>query len=816
MYEFIPVSDRMMTLRNRIRDRVIEIDAESALLMTEADKAAGPMLPYLKHAKHMRAILEGKTVRIEDEEMLVGNMGKNFCGAVVNPVWEGAGMGYRNVVAGNWKLREDGYYHNSGDTGCYLKIHPDEVEKFKGVAEYWQGKTLNDIIMASAYPESYKEVCRTGGSPCGDAMPIIMLPAGHLTPGYPKIVHGGFGAILDEAKQWLKDNDLNLMGENTDRFMFYNAVVDVCEGIINVINRYGDEAERKASECTDEARKAELLDMAESLHWISRGPARTYREACQLALFYAQFLFTEDQRDIGSMGRFDQYSWPLLKKDLEEGRLTEEQAQEITDCFFLKINMFYGGGDGPMGQITGIGNTYLHTTIGGVDPDTGEDATNLVSYMTLASMARMQLHDPTISLRVNKNTPDEMWETAIEVNRIVGGLPLFQNDEEIIPGIIRELGFELRDARDYAIIGCQEITGQGTDYACANGVIPPNTNLHYSALLTMAINDGCNPFNNEQSSLHTGFLYEMTDIEQVKQAWFDMSLYVLKAVMGMNNYCEYIIQHYHPHTILSLSMTGCMETGTDCTWGGCKYNEYGGTATGLATVADSLSAIKYMCFDNDFCTTRELYDACMANWVGYEELQSKIINDAPHFGNADPEADAMMDYVTDAYYRMCQQIYSKRAKIFKAGLYGASDHVAQGYVTWGTPDGRVHPDPIADGASPCQGRDHNGPTSVLSSALGYRHTKFMDGMALNIRIHPSCISNQEGIEKLRDMTKAYLDNGGMEVQYNVVSSDTMRAAQADPDAYHNLVVRIAGYSAYFVELSFDQQNDLISRTENVF
>ncbi|MGI6217630.1 MAG: pyruvate formate lyase family protein, partial [Coriobacteriales bacterium] len=460
------------------------------------------------------------------------------------------------------------------------------------------------------------------------------------------------------------------------------------------------------------------------------------------------------------------------------------------------------------------GNTYMHTTIGGVDPDTGEDASNPVSYMTLAALGRMKLHDPTISLRVNKDTPDDLWELAITVNKLVGGLPLFQNDEQIIPGLQRELGFTLHDARDYAIIGCQEITGQGTDYACANGVIPPNTNLHYSVLLTMAINDGKNPFNGEQYSIHTGFLYDMKSIDEVKQAWYTLANTYLRGVMSYNNICEYVIQHYTPFIGISLFTEGCMRKGLDVTWGGAKYNEYGGTATGLATVADSLTAIRWMCFDNHYCTLRELYDACMDNWVGHEELQAKIINDCPHFGNDDPYADEMMDWVTNAYYEMCKGIYSKRAKIFRAGLYSGSDHVAQGYVTWGTPDGRQNPSPIADGASPCQSRDHNGPTAVLQSSKTYQHNKFMDGMALNIRIHPSALARKDGMDKMRDLTKTYLEEGGMEVQYNVVSTEDMKAAQANPEEYRDLVVRIAGYSAYFVELSRDQQNDIISRTEN--
>ena len=255
------------------------------------------------------------------------------------------------------------------------------------------------------------------------------------------------------------------------------------------------------------------------------------------------------------------------------------------------------------------------------------------------------------------------------------------------------------------------------------------------------------------------------------------------------------------------------EKGLDVMWGGAKFNSTGNSAIGLGNAADSLNIIRYMCFDKKLCTTRELFDAYMANWEGHELLRQRILAEVPHYGNGDPYADENMKWAVDTYYEICKECYSSRCKIFKGGMYGAASHVAQGYTTWATPDGRLAGTPIADAASPAQGRDKNGPTSVLSSALAFEHGKFMNGLALNIRIHPSALKG-DGAEKLRTMTRAYMDMGGMEVQYNIISSETMRAAQEDPDTYHDLVVRIAGYSAYFVELGIDMQNDLISRTEN--
>ncbi len=813
MYKFRPISERMQIMHQLIRDRVIQGDSETAMITTRCFQENENLIPYLRRPTVLKAICEQMTVRVEDFEMIVGNSSKNFCGTGYAPDWGGVGRIPSMIESGLWTLREDGLYHNPDEEELRMSMAPEDYENLASISGYWKDRTYNDIA-AAWQPKGYEELSRMQVSATVKGAPLLMMPSGHLTPGFKKIVNLGYGAIRKQAQDWLDSHVNNLMGADVNRSLFYTAVVISCDAVTALLKRYTEKCLEKAASCTEEKRKAELESMAGSLIWISENPCRTFREACQAAITYQYILRLSFIGDIGSFGRFDQYTWPFLKKDLEDGRLTPEEAQEVVDCFFMKINSMYGGGTGELVKIIGIGNTYLHTTIGGVDPKTGEDASNPVTSMVLESLARLSLHDPTISFRVHKNTPDELWALALETSTKVGGLPLLQNDDIIIPGTMKELGFTLEDARDYAIIGCQEITGSGNDYSAANGVAPPHASIHYSKLLDMAINDGKNPFNGEQCSIHTGYLYDMKSFDEVKEAWRKLASYFIKAQVSMNNYLEYLVQYHTPHPMLSISIDGCMESGKDCTSGGAKYNSYGGTATGLATVADSLTAIKYMVFDRKLCTARELYDAVMANWEGYEPLRQQIINQVPHFGNDDPYADQQMTWVTNSYYDTCKDCYSTRAKIFKAGLYGAADHVGQGYTTWATPDGRKAGTPIADAASPVQSRDTNGPTAVFLSSLCYDHSRFMDGVCLNIRIHPTALSRDDGIVKLRDMVKVYMDRGGAEAQFNVVSTEVLRKAQENPDEFRNLVVRIAGYSAYFVELTRDCQNDLISRHEN--
>jgi formate C-acetyltransferase len=798
-------------MRELIRDRVIRGDAERALILAEAYKKYKNVVPIIKRPLVTYDVCANMTVRVEDFELIVGNKAKNFLGA---------GAVYWPLVIDierMWTRKEDGLWYNPDGEEIHLCIAQEDIDAMHAVAP---------ILMENSYsavgdawlPDGARDFFGLGACDYSDPMRpgIMMIPAGHLTPGWGKILNIGYKAIRKQAQDWMDARSGNIMGGDMGKYMFYKSAVIACDAATILIRRYSEACAKKAEETSDPVRGAELLSMADGLLWISENPARSFLEACQAAMMYQLFLAIEGGYPAPAFGRFDQYTWPFLKKDLEEGRITLDEAQEIVDAFFLKANCFYEGGIGKLAETTGIGNTYQHTTIGGIDPDTGGDATNPVTYMVLETVGRLKLHDPTISLRINKYTPDELWGCALETAKLVGGLPLFQNDEVIVPGLMKELGFTLRDARDYSIIGCQEIVGSGNDYPAPNGVGASHATIYFGVAFNMAINNGINPLTGKQAPIHTGYLYEMTSMEQVRDAYRKMTDYLFKWYITINNYAEYLVGYNMPHAGLSISMEGCMEKGLDAVQGGCKYNSYGGTAVGLATIGDSLSAINYMCFDKKLCTTRELYDAVMKNWEGGETLRQRILSQAPHFGNADSYADEEFKWVVDLYYQQCSECSSQRSKVYKAGLYSAAEHVAQGYVTWATPDGRKTGEPIADAASPAQSRDRNGPTAVFTSSCCYDHTRFMDGIALNLRMHPTVLSREDGIAKLRDMTKAYFENGGLECQYNVVDTDTLRAAQADPKTYRDLVVRIAGYSAYFVELNTDCQNDIIARSENKF
>ncbi len=816
MYKFRPATERIKYMRELIRDRVIRNDAERLVIITDAYRKYDSVVPIIKRPLALKELCERMTVRVEDFELIVGNKGPHFFSSPQYPEWGVSEWIVEPISRGEWTIREDGLYHNPDNEELRHTISPEDYEIIRSSLDFWKTRKVGAVADAWQ-PDHFAELKRLNVSSYVDGgMGLVSLPAGHLVAGYEKIINVGYAAIRKQAQDWLDAHYGNLMGEDVEKYMFYKSAVITCDAATTLIRRYATLCSEKAAREDNAKRKKELEMMADGLSNLAEHPARTFWEAVQGIMMYQVLIQIESLLPSPALGRFDQYTWPFLKRDLEAGRITLDEAQEIVDAFFLKANCFYGAGPAKLVNTTGIGNTYQHTTIGGVDRDTGEDATNPVTYMVLETVGRLKLHDPTISLRFNRNSPDKLWELALETSKLVGGLPLYQNDEVIIPALMEQLDFELRDARDYAIIGCQEIVGCGNDYPAPNGMHPPHASVWWGGILNMALNNGVNPFNGEKASVETDYLYNMTSMEQVREAVEKMGRHIMRMFISTNNYAEYISQYYAPQAILSISIEGCMEKGKDVVAGGAKYNSYGGTATGLATLADSLSTIKYMCFDKKLCTTRELYEAWMANWKGYEVLRQRILTEVPHYGNGDPYADEELKWCVELYYRLCQECHSMRSKVYKSGLYGASDHVAQGYITFATPDGRRTGEPLADAMSPAQGRDKNGPTAVFESTVCFDHHHYMGGIALNLRLHPSVLSNEAGMAKVREMTKRYFESGGLEVQYNVVDTDTLRAAQRNPAAYRDLVVRIAGYSAYFVELGTDLQNDIISRNENRF
>jgi formate C-acetyltransferase len=776
------------------------VGVERLRLITEFYRENEDEPVILKRAKFLRHLCESCTVLVEDDDLIVGNLSTTYRGSTVFPEF---GV--------DWLFDElrDGTFESRDHTEEGHRISQEAKTYILSTEGYWKKRSLS-ARMAKAAPEGLWDTAGTHVMMYGSPR-MSTGPTGHFCSNYDKVLVRGFGDVRREAVEKKAALEGRIQGDAAERYLFYSAVIQVCDAAILLSKRYAAACRAKAATAPSADRRAELLGMADSLDGILEKPCATFHDAVQAVYFYQLLLALDGQLHGLTIGRLDQYLWKFLEADLAAGRTTPERAQEVLDCFFLKLADFVKLWSKMSARNAGGYTAGQHITLGGQTKE-GTDATNPVSFMMLQAMGRLVLHIP-LSMRVHAGTPDELWEASVAVTERCGGIPCLENDEIIIP-TLTERGLSLEDARNYCIIGCVEPAGTGCEWpACGGSGRESYFNL--VNVLVLAINNGVNPLTGARGGPETGYLYEMKSFEEVKEAYVKQLHFFLGWHVTMTNVYETVSAELMPLPIVSAMMDGCMEKGRDVTRGGAKYNSTGVSGIGVANVADSLAAIKLLVFDTKKYTARELYDAQCANWKGYERLRQEILQSVPHYGNDDPYTDDLARWATDEYANFVNACTSARGA-YRAGLYPVTANIMFGLQTPATLDGRMSGQALADGISPCQGLDRNGPTAVLKSVAALDHSKYGNGNLLNMKFHPKTTEGKDGWRKLSSLFRAFFEMGGMQVQYNVVSSDILRAAQKNPEEYKNLVVRIAGFSAYFVELYKDLQDDLIRRSELTF
>ena len=803
MYQNAPITERVQRIRAKYRNTKPEIDLARYKLVTEFYMENPDLTGILKRAYNLRNLFEKMPTPVREDEKIVGFAADKYRACALFP--ENSFWWFLNEID-NLPTRSVDPYDIDKETYDYIMK----------TAHFWD-KECTSAKIDRYLPETYKNLAGAGVLNFG-VKGNCQNPIGHFCGNFWKVVDKGFGAIRDEARAKMKYlEDTGMAGDGARQYIFYRAVDVVSEGIIIYTKRYAAECARQAAECKDAARKAELEQMADSLNWIMEKPCRTYQEALQACYLYQLGHILDAQLHGISYGRMDQYVGKYLEADLASGRLTHEDAQELTDMFMLKVaecNKVWSEGATKSGPGYTSGQLI---TLGGVDKE-GNDATNEATYMFLQSSARLKLHNPPLALRVHEGTPDKLWEAALETNKQVGGVPAFENDEVTIKSFVERRGIPVEDARNYCLIGCVEPCVCGCDFANSGG----DGNAAYTILpaaLWLAMNNGVNPFRfpgapePTVSGPQTGYLYDMTSMDEVLAAYRTQMEYFTRWQVNMVNCYEYIYGFERPLPLLSATMDGCMESGHDVLWGGAKYNGAGNSSIGHGTVADSLNVINQLCFVTKKCTTRELYDALMSNWEGHEDLLQYIRGQVVHFGNNDEEADRFLSFVADTYADGIARGVSPRGCHWGPGCWPVTLNVVMGMFTFATPDGRKTGEPLSDGISPAAGMDKNGPLSTIGSILKFDQTKYTNGTLCNMKFHPSALQGNNGVTKLRAVMETFFAGGGMELQLNIVSVETLKDAQAHPDKYKDLVVRIAGFSAYFVEVFKEAQDALIQRTE---
>ncbi|TEB05716.1 4-hydroxyphenylacetate decarboxylase large subunit [Pelotomaculum schinkii] len=793
------------------------IDANRALLVTEAYKKYAGYPQIVKVAHGVSNMLRNTPIFIYQDELLVGGLGVPKKHA---PVFPEFGL--------DWLLGEidNGLLNYSEKRTHDFFDYTAETEKsLKEIRDFWHGQCIEDVTLPMLTDEEIK------GSYLGKGLFLpnayIYSGAGHTSINYEKLFKLGFGGIRKQIEEQMRKLDLCLP-EDIKKNNFYEATLITCDAATEYIMRFSRLARKMSASEPSAGRKKELQQMADNLAWISANPPRTFWEAIQLQLLANNMVQMESNGHSISYGRFDQYMYPFYKNDIKNGTATREFMQELIECFFIKI--FEQNKVRDINSITvfangGIGGPCL--TVGGIGKD-GLDATNDLTFMTMDAHVHTRIPTPWMAVRLHNNTP---WELKVKLANLIKlgtGEPKIFNDEATIPSMLSN-GRSVEDCRDYQVVGCVEPDATGKEYGWHDAAY-----FNMAKVLELAINDGrclecsstcprwekCGSVG-KRLGLQTGSLADFKTFDEVLEAYDRQMKYWCDRMVKFLNAIDIVHQEIKPLPYLSLLNEDCIEKGMDVTAGGAKYNFSGPQAVGIGTVGDGLATIKQLVFEEKKVTGEELLTAVKKNWEGYEPLYALVNSDKiHHYGNDDDYVDKLAKFGLDTYCKHIEKRPNAHGGWFQPGSYSVAVNVAFGGFQWASVEGREAFEPISD----CMGAVHThkachdteGPSAICKSVTKLDHGRCANGTLLNWKFTPTTLTGETGRDNLISLLETYVQRKGMHSQFTVVSRDTLLDAQAHPDNYRGLLVRVAGYSAYFVELSKELQDDIIGRTELSF
>ena len=833
----VPKTERITRLVEQMFEKMPEVEASRAVLVTESYKQTEDLPITLRRAKAFEHILQNLPIAIREYELIVGSATLAPRGCQTFPEFS---YEWLNAELETLDTRE-------ADPFVISERAKSEIREAN---TYWKGKTTSELATVYMEPETLKAMDHnifTVGN-------YFYNGVGHVTVQYEKVLAIGYEGIMQQAKEELAKCSKG-DADYVTRKAFLEAVLISCQAVIDYAGRYAKLAEAMAAKCSDSTRKAELLQIAENCRRVPAKGAKSFYEACQSFWFIQMLLQIESSGHSISPGRFDQYMYPYYKMDMDGGKITRDFAQELINCVWVKLNSLSKCRDLESAKgFAGYG-TFQNLIVGGQD-EHGRDATNDLSFMCIDASMQVFLPQPSLSIRIWNGTPHELMLRAAELTRTGIGLPAYYNDEVIIPSLMSR-GVALEDARTYNIIGCVEPQKGGK----TNG-------WHDSAFFNM-----CRPlelvFSNgvdcgEQIGPCTGEVEEMKTFEEFFEAYKQQMNYFIELMVNADNAIDQAHMERMPLPYLASMVDDCIARGKTCEQGGCVYNFTGPQGFGIANVADALFAIKKLVYDEKKVTMAELKKALMFNYgkevnglviaqiagklarelalkgitpdaktlaeASVQVIKSSVteadrkrfdeilelIDAVPKFGNDDDEVDLFAREAAYTYTKPLLKYKNPRGGQFHAGLYPVSANVPLGAQTGATPDGRLAGVPVADGVSPTAGKDVSGPTAAANSVSKLDHGIASNGTLFNQKFHPSALSGDDGLENFVNLIRTYFDRKGSHVQFNVVSRETLLDAQKHPENYKHLVVRVAGYSALFTTLSKSLQDDIIRRTEQGF
>jgi formate C-acetyltransferase len=791
-----PSTARTQQLRELFMAYKPTICGERSVLVTESYRQTEAMPPVLRQALAFEKVLAEMPLWIQPGELIVGNIASKPRGAFLFPEYDAT-----------WVEAEfDTIATRRGDP---WQLGDDDKALLKGCGDYWPGRNFAAICDALTSDEIRQAEARTFTSVAMGKQGGI----GHLAPDIEGVITRGLDALVHEAKDHLSRLDLT-NPEDYAKLHFLQAAIITDKAVIKWAQRFAALAREQARTETDAARRAELEEITAVCGWVPAKPARTFREALQVVAFVMDSVQIESNGVSIGTGRLDQYLYPLYAKDTHEGSLTKTEAVELLECLWLKL----AESNRPSPALMTMNHYgypfWVQVTIGGQTAN-GYDATNELSYLVLEATTNVQLHEPTVSARIHNRTPDKfLMKCGEAVRSHGGGLPALFNDQVIIPShLLHVPGVTKDDAYDYSVIGCSEVAfaGRGTEGFAYQGM---SSGRFLELMLA-----GTDPLTGEP--LPVGDMLEWRTADDMMQAVREQARrYTRFMFMQVLPLAEAHVT-YRPCPYLSSVTRDCVSRGESYYGGGARYGN--GVVNvcyiGIASLGNSIAAIKKLVFDDQVVTMAQLKHALETNFEDTSTTPSgpeilRLCLAAPKYGNDDPYVD---DLTKDCLNILTTELRPYRTKVggrYQATISPVSTHVIYGMLCGATPDGRKAGTPLSDGCSPAQGTDTNGPTATVKSVGNLEHINLAQGTIFNMKLHPAALETRAGLVKWANLVRTYFDLGGWEIQFNVIDADTLRAAQQHPEQYKDLVVRVVGYSAFFVDLDKSVQDDIISRTEH--
>ncbi len=773
-------ADRLLRIKARLLENGREIDVERARYTTESYRQTeGEPMP-IRRAKMLLHLVRKLSITIDDDELIVGNRSLLPRMGVIAP--EGA----VNWVDGELDILPTRPQDK-------FNIRPEQIRELREtIFPYWQGKTLEDIV-ETRIPEHIRVAVQ------GKAFKLNQTDhaQGHILPDVAEWLRLGVGGLRQKV----------IAARHDKHHVFYDAALIALQAAQEFMQRYADLAGESAARCDNPERGRELERISAVCGWLAENPPRDFWEALQAVWFLFVLLQIESNASSFSPGRFDQYMLPFLERDLQSGRLTLDEAQYLLESLWLKFNEIVLLRSSSSARYFAGFPIGFNLILGGQLPD-GRDATNYLSYMCLRAQADLGLTQPNLSIRIHHNSPQDFLMAAAFVIGKGSGMPQVFNDEVIVPAQINR-GVARDDALNYAVVGCVELSTPGKALSWSDSAM-----FNLTRVLELTLFGGRDSETGQQIGLPTPPLDQMVSFEKLEAAYDRQLVHFVDQMVQGCNIVDAIHAEVLPSPFLSLVVEDCVTRGVDVTAGGAHYNFSGPQGVQIANVADSFAAVKYAVFEEGWITAGQLLDALRSNFEGEDVLRQRLVNRPPKYGNDDDRVDNFASRWADRYSELVGQYRNIRGGPYQPGFYTVSAHVPMGANVGATPDGRQAGKPLADGGvSPVAGRDRRGPTAVLRSVRKPNWKLASNGTLLNMKFLPGFFEGEHALEKFVLLLRGFCALGIPHVQFNVVSGQMLREAQANPEQYRHLVVRVAGYSAYFVELDKDLQDEIIRRTE---